>query len=83
MAAPKRRPALVKAPTGAHPLAPARSTGPADPAPAASPAQAVMLSARIPAELRDRLKVHAARSRPSVQEIVLAALEDYLARHPL
>jgi len=37
-----------------------------------------MLSARVPADVRDRLKLHAVRSRRSVQEILLSAVEEYL-----
>lgn len=83
MVIPERKAALAKAPIGEHPLAP---TGPVDPslslAPPPSPAPSVgtvMLSARVPAGVRDRLKMHAVRNHLSVQEVVLSAVESYLA----
>jgi len=73
---PERKPALSKAPVADHPLSPARSTNTS--ASSAPPAITVMLSARVPADVRDRLKLHAVRSRQSVQEILLSAVEEYL-----
>ncbi len=34
----------------------------------------------VPAEVRDQLKMHAVRHRRTVQEVVLAALKDYLSQ---
>jgi len=38
------------------------------------------LSARVPVELRDAVKIHAAQHRTSVQDIVTEAVEAYLKR---
>ena len=73
---PERKPALSKAPVADHPLSPARSANTS--ASLKPPAVTVMLSARVPADVRDRLKLHAVRSRRSVQEILLSAVEEYL-----
>ncbi len=73
---PERKPALSKAPVAEHPLSPARSANTS--ASSVPPAVTVMLSARVPADVRDRLKLHAVRSRRSVQEILLSAVEEYL-----
>lgn len=82
---PERQPALTKAPTGEHPFSPAMAsesrTVKAVPTP--PPGGTVMLSGRVPAALRDRLKLHAVQSHQSVQEVLLKAVEDYLARLPL
>jgi hypothetical protein len=54
---PAPRPALTRAPVRPHPLAPA---GPAEPPPTpAAEAATVMLSARIPVELRDEVRLYA------------------------
>ena len=76
MAVPERRPALVKAPVAEHPLSPVPSVAPST----SPPTTTVMLSARVPAEVRDQLKMHAVWHRRTVQEVVLAALKDYLSR---
>lgn len=90
MPIPERRPALTKADTKAHPVAPRPVASvveePASPLedvgaalirPAATGTTA-MLSARVPAELRDEVKVYAARHRMSVQELLTEAVEQYL-----
>ncbi len=84
MPSPERRPALTKAPTNDHPLSPAGPVQATAPRPTPEqPPGAVMLSARVPPEVRDELKMHAVRSRQSIQEVVLAALRDYLSRNAL
>lgn len=57
--------------------APTEARKPATP----QPDDTVALSTRIRPALRRRLKAHAATSEISVQEIVEAALTDYLDRH--
>jgi hypothetical protein len=95
MPTPERRPALTKADTKAHPVAPpvpnAQSatelpapvpemTARTDPqiASALDSGRTAMLSARVPIELRDEVKIYAARHRMTVQEILTAAVEQYL-----
>lgn len=80
---PERQPALTKAPTGEHPFSPAVASEPSravKAVPTPPPGGTVMLSGRVPAALRDRLKLHAVQSHQSVQEVLLRAVEDYLAR---
>ena len=71
---PPHKPALRKAPGRSHPLAP-EPVAPAPPEPAA------MLCARVPAQLRDEVKIYAVVAGSSVQQIVREAVEHYLAAH--
>jgi len=100
MAPPERRPALSKATTKAHPIAPtgdavvteigaSRPTRtPETPEIVESTSQAqpgaegltATLSARVPLELRDAVKIYAVRHRASVQEVVIEAMEQFLAK---
>ena len=97
MAPPERRPALSKATTKAHPIAPAGDAvvteiGASRPmrtpeiVEATSQAQpeaeglTATLSARVPLELRDAVKIYAVRHRASVQEVVIEAMEQFLAK---
>ncbi len=93
MARPAAKPALTKAPTRPHPVAPAGTTTakteaptpsatPLPQAPTAAVAQErrVMHSARIPETLRRRVKLHAAEADLTVEEITEAALSEYLER---
>jgi len=90
---PQRRPALTKAPARDHPVAPPAQPRPRlngdDSATTTAatgagvvgegpPGQTAMLSARVPAELRDLVKLHAVHHRTSVQAVVIAAMEHYL-----
>jgi hypothetical protein len=100
MAPPERRPALSKATTKAHPIAPAgdaivtdigasrpirtpeapeivESTSEAQPE---AEGLTATLSARVPLELRDAVKIYAVRHRASVQEVVIEAMEQFLAK---
>ena len=94
MPAPQRRPALTKAETKPHPLAPPASTpeastgippattmttGPEDTVQSIPPSlSTATLSARIPLTLRDEVKIYAVRHRMSVQEVVTEAIERYI-----
>jgi hypothetical protein len=100
MAPPERRPALSKATTKAHPIAPAGDAvvtdigasrsirTPETPEIVESTSQAqpeaegltATLSARVPLELRDAVKIYAVRHRASVQEVVIEAMEQFLAK---
>jgi hypothetical protein len=97
MAPPERRPALSKATTKAHPIAPAgdavvteigasRPTLTPEIVEATSEAQpaaeglTATLSARVPLELRDAVKIYAVRHRASVQEVVIEAMEQFLSK---
>ena len=100
MAPPERRPALSKATTKAHPIAPAGDAvvtdigaprpirTPETPETVESTSQAqpetegltATLSARVPLELRDAVKIYAVRHRASVQEVVIEAMEQFLAK---
>ena len=97
MAPPERRPALSKATTKAHPIAPAGDAivteiGASRPmrtpeiVEATSQAQpeaeglTATLSARVPLELRDAVKIYAVRHRASVQEVVIEAMEQFLSK---
>jgi hypothetical protein len=99
MAPPERRPALSKATTKAHPIAPAgdavvteigasrpmRTPETQEIVESTSQAQPVAgltatLSARVPLELRDAVKIYAVRHRASVQEVVIKAMEQFLAK---
>ncbi len=93
MARPAAKPALAKAPTRPHPVAPApvATTGldasPTDPTPlpgasaaAVAEERRVMHSARIPEALRRRVKLHAAETDLTVEQITEAALSKYLDR---
>lgn len=93
MARPAAKPALTKAPTRPHPVAPAPTTAPEPEAatsvptvlPGASAAavveeRRVMHSARIPESLRRRVKLHAAETDLTVEDITEAALSEYLDR---
>jgi hypothetical protein len=100
MAPPERRPALSKATTKAHPIAPTgdavvteigasrpirtaetpetpESTSQAQPG---AEGLTATLSARVPLELRDAVKIYAVRHRASVQEVVIEAMEQFLAK---
>ena len=83
MARPTPQPALSKAPSREHPVAPAVSplTQPPE-APAVSPPaeRLEMFSARINRSLRRRVKRYSADSDQSLQEIAEAALSEYLDR---
>ncbi len=111
MARPAAKPALTKAPTRPHPVAPADTTTtepeasaprnrqrsgsvaisqsatvPTTPLPNASAAavaeeRRVMHSARIPESLRRRVKLYAAETDLTVEEITEAALSEYLERN--
>ena len=94
MPAPQRRPALTKAETKPHPLAPPAAAS--TPEASARTPQATMttetedapqrplsfltatLSARIPLALRDEVKIYAVRHRMSVQEVVTEAIDRYI-----
>jgi hypothetical protein len=103
MAPPERRPALSKATTKAHPIAPTgdavvteigasrpirTAETPETPETPESTSQArpgaegltATLSARVPLELRDAVKIYAVRHRASVQEVVIEAMEQFLAK---
>lgn len=81
MASPQRRPALTKAQIKPHPVAPS-PRGRDQPRPTAIPAvletPAATLSARVPEELRDAVKLYAATHRESVQHIVTEAVRRYI-----
>ena len=79
MSAPKRRPALTKAPTGAHPIAPRPNA--AEPEASTAPKPTVMVSARIDVDLRHAVRIYSAEQGVSVQEIMAEALGEYLARN--
>ncbi len=92
MARPAAKPALTKAPTRPHPVAPDTTTAKTEaPTPSATPLpqaptaavaqeRRVMHSARIPETLRRRVKLHAAETDLTVEEITEAALSEYLER---
>ena len=97
MAPPERRPALSKATTKAHPIAPAGAVVPEIETPSRSvqtpgtpesisqvqpeaEGLTATLSARVPLELRDAVKIYAVRHRASVQEVVIEAMEQFLAK---
>ncbi len=97
MAPPERRPALSKATTKAHPIAPTGDAVVTDigasrpirtPETVESTSQAqpetegltATLSARVPLELRDAVKIYAVRHRASVQEVVIEAMEQFLSK---
>lgn len=81
MARPKPQPSLPKAPTKEHPLAPSQSNQQsAKQVVPASPVatEVAMFSTRLDADLRRRLKVHAAERGQTIQEVTEAALRAYL-----
>jgi hypothetical protein len=81
MASPQRRPALTKAQIKPHPVAPSppgKDQAPPTGASVATPTPTATLSARIPEELRDAVKLYAAAHRESVQHIVTEAVRRYI-----
>jgi len=97
MARPAAKPALSKAPTRTHPVAPPTVASPVVEAPEVSAVVAeslapvtpkvvaeerkVMYSARIRESLRRQVKRHAADTDLTVEEITEAALTEYLTNH--
>lgn len=82
MARPQPQPSLAKAPTKEHPLAPDSVPEPTPKStPIGSPAAetSVMFSTRLNADLRRRLKVHAAERGQTIQEVTEAAIRAYLS----
>lgn len=83
MAQPARRASLIKAPERAHPIAPVSAVQtPAEPAPVPVAARMEMISARVPVELRRRLKRYQFDHDVTLQDVVTAALDDYMSTHP-
>lgn len=79
MSRPTAKPAIKKAPTRVHPVAPA-GRGQAE-AKAVEADKRVMHSVRINIELRRALKRHAIDEDMTLEEITESALEAYLAAH--
>jgi hypothetical protein len=76
---------MIKAPVKAHPVAPSAtddsdrlSTRPAQSR--QSHSTEAMLCARVPTETRQRVKVYAARTDTSVQDVVREAIDAYLGQ---
>lgn len=83
MAQPARRASLIKAPERAHPIAPVSAVQTSsETASVAAPARMEMISARVPVELRRRLKKYMFDHDATLQDVVTAALVDYMSTHP-
>lgn len=86
MARPTAKPALAKAPTREHPVAPAPTPPIVAPLIAAStepaPTLLRMFSARIDPSVVRRTKLYAVETDTTLQQITEAALTEYMDNHP-
>ena len=85
MPKPQAKTVLTRAPASEHPIAPRTeplAAASAVPTEAKEAAQTEMHSARIPAALKQRMKIHSATTNLSMQEITELALTEWLDRHP-